>query len=135
MQPTGLHRDSGTPLVAGNSQAMVLTCVRCIGVNRGGRPGRLRSRSPPMPSAANRSTECLSDEAVDHLAQRLYSDQCGLPEPAPVQLGPERLCADMAQLLENLSRQRFQLDSVLTVSLLGLCEPRLVRPAAGRCRV
>jgi hypothetical protein len=49
-----LHRDSGTPLAAGSSQARALTWACCTGVNRGGRPQRFRSRNPSNASLANR---------------------------------------------------------------------------------
>jgi hypothetical protein len=42
------------PVSAGSRHASVLTCTACSAVNDGGRPVRLRSASPGMPSSANR---------------------------------------------------------------------------------
>ena len=49
-----LHRDSGTPVSAGNWQARALTSATWTGVNRAGRPDRRRSVSPAMPWSAYR---------------------------------------------------------------------------------
>jgi hypothetical protein len=50
-----LHRDSGTPWVAGSSQARALTCAVCTAVNRRGRPGRGASASPSSRRRQNRA--------------------------------------------------------------------------------
>jgi hypothetical protein len=47
-----LHRLSGTPRVAGNSQAIALTSATTAAANPRGRPARFRSRSPSIPCSA-----------------------------------------------------------------------------------
>jgi hypothetical protein len=49
-----VHRDSGTPVAAGNWQARLTTAARCSALIRRGRPHRGRSLSPSRPRAANR---------------------------------------------------------------------------------
>lgn len=48
------QRDSGTPVSAGIWQASALASATCTGVNRAGRPERLRSARAGSPPAANR---------------------------------------------------------------------------------
>jgi hypothetical protein len=49
-----LQRPSGTPRVAGSSQAIALATVTTAAGNTRGRPGRLRSARPSKPSAKKR---------------------------------------------------------------------------------
>ncbi len=49
-----LHRDSGTPVSAGSSQASALTVTTATGGKARGRPVRGRSFNPARPSSKNR---------------------------------------------------------------------------------
>src|SRR5215216_4338563 len=55
-----LQRPSGTPRVAGSSQAIALHAATTAAGKVRGRPGRVRSRSPSKPSAKNRLRHLLT---------------------------------------------------------------------------
>lgn len=55
-----LHRDSGTPVVAGSSHANALTSATTKGGNTRRRPERFRSVKPAMPSSKKRLRQVIT---------------------------------------------------------------------------